>query len=67
MRSTVAVEVAQRCLPADRDRIGRPVPGWLHRCTETIEADVHDTFPRAGENAADLSRPGPRLDSGRWS
>jgi hypothetical protein len=68
MLSTVAVEVAQRGVPADRDRIARPVPGWFHPCPETLEADVHDTsLPRAGENAADLSRPGPHRDSGRWS
>jgi hypothetical protein len=45
MLSTVAVEVAQRGVPADRDSIARAV------------------LPRAGENAADLSRPGPHRDS----
>ncbi len=68
MLNTVDVEVAQRGLPADRDRVARPVPGWSHRCPEPLEADVHDTsLPRAGETAADFSRPVPHRDSKRWS
>ena len=68
LNSTVAVEVAQRGVQADRDRIARPVLGEFHRCPETLEADGQDTsLPRPGENAADLSRPGPHHGSGRWS
>ena len=68
MLSTVAVEIVQRGVPADRDRIARPVLEGFHRCPETLEADGHDTsLPRAGENPADLSRPGPHHGSGRWS
>jgi hypothetical protein len=68
MLSTVAVEATQRGVPADRDRIARPVLGWFHRAPETLGADVHDTsLPRAGENAADLPRPGAHRASGRRS
>jgi hypothetical protein len=68
MLSTVAVEVPQRRVPANGDTMAQPVPGWFHRCPETLEADGHDTsLPRAGENATDLSRPGPHRDSERWS
>jgi hypothetical protein len=68
MLNTVAVEVIQQGVPANRDRIPRPVRGGFHRCAETLEADGQDTsLPRAGENATDLSRPGPHRDSERWS
>jgi hypothetical protein len=68
MPNTVAVEVIQQGVPANRDSIARPVRGGFHRCLETLEADGHDTsLPRAGENATDLSRPGPHCDSERWS
>ena len=68
MPSTVAFEVVQRGVPADLDRIARPVRRGFHRCAETLEADGHDTsLPRAGENATDLARPGPHCDSERWS
>jgi hypothetical protein len=68
MLNTVAVEVVQQGVPANRDRIARTVRGGFHRCPETPEADGHDTsLPRAGENATHLSRPGPHRDSERWS
>jgi|tagenome__1003787_1003787.scaffolds.fasta_scaffold14858404_1 hypothetical protein len=68
MLSTVALEVVQRGVPADRDTIAPPPLGWFHRRPETLEADTPDTsLPRARENEADLSRPGPHRDSGRWS
>jgi hypothetical protein len=68
MLNTVAVEVNQRGVPANRDRIARPVRGGFHRCAEILEADGHDTsLPRVAENATDLSRPGPHRDSERWS
>jgi hypothetical protein len=67
MFSTVAVEVAQGMVPADGDTMARPVPGWFHRCPETLEVEVDDTsLPHAGENAADLPRPAPHRDSERW-
>jgi hypothetical protein len=68
MLSTVAAELARQGLDANRDRIAWPVLRWFRRCPETFEADEHDTsLPRAGENAADLSRRGPHRGSGRWS
>jgi hypothetical protein len=68
MLSTVAVDIVQRGVEADRDSIARPALEGFHRCPETLEADGHDTsLPPAEENAADLSRLGPRRDSGRWS
>ena len=68
MLDTVAVEVIQQGVPANRNRISRPVRGGFHRCAETLEADGHDTsLPRAGENVADLSGPGSHRDLGRWS
>ena len=68
MLSTVAVDIVQRGVPADRERIGRPVLEGFHRCPETLECDGQDTsLPRAGGHAADLSRPGPHRDSRRWS
>jgi hypothetical protein len=68
MLDTVAVEVIQQGVPANRDRIARPVRGGFHRCAETLEATGHDTsLPRARGNATDLSRPGPHCDSERWS
>jgi hypothetical protein len=68
MLSTVAVDIVQRGVRADRDRIARPVLEGFHRRPETLEADGHDTsLPRAGESAADLSRPGPHRDPARWS
>ena len=68
MLNTVAVEVVQRGVPANRDRIALTVRGGFHRCPETPEAGGHDTsLPRAGENATHLSRPGPHRDSERWS
>jgi|1186.fasta_scaffold72380_2 hypothetical protein len=68
MLSTVAVEIVQRGVEADRDSFARPALEGFHRCPGTLEADGQDTsLPPAGEDAADLSRPGPRRDSGRWS
>ena len=68
MLNTVAVEVIQQGVPANRDRIAWPVRRGFHRCAETLEADGPDTsLPRAGETATDLSRPGPHRDSERWS
>lgn len=68
MLNTVAVEVVQRGVPANRDRMARAVRGGRHRCPETLEADGHDTsLLRAGESATRLSRPGPYRDSERWS
>jgi hypothetical protein len=68
MLHTVAVEVVQPGVPANRDRTARPVRGGFHRCAETLEADGHDTsLPRAGGNATDLSGPGPHRHSERWS
>jgi hypothetical protein len=68
MLSTVAVEIVQRGVEADRDRIARWALEGFHPCPETLEADGHDTsLSRAGENAADVSRRGPRRDSVRWS
>jgi hypothetical protein len=68
MLNTVAVEVVQQGVPANRDGIARPVRRAFHRCAETLEADGRDTsLPRAGENATHLSSPGPHRDSERWS
>jgi hypothetical protein len=68
MLNTVAVEVIQQGVPANRDGIARPVRGGFHRCPETLEADGHDTsLPRARENATDLLRLRPHRDSERWS
>jgi hypothetical protein len=68
MLNTVAVEVVQRDVPANWDRIAKTVRGGVHRCPGTPEADGYDTsLPRAGENATHLSRPGPHRDSERWS
>jgi hypothetical protein len=68
MLNTVAVEVVQQGVPANRDRIDRTVRGGFHRCPGTPDADGHDTsLPRAGKNATHHSRPGPHRDSERWS
>jgi hypothetical protein len=68
MLNTVAVEVVQHGVPANRGMIVRPVRRGFHRCAETLEADGRNTsLPRAGENATDLTRPGPHRDSERWS
>ena len=68
MLNTVAVEVVQQGVPANRDRIAWTVRGGFHRSPETPEADGPDTsLPRAGENATHLWRPGPQRDSERWS
>jgi hypothetical protein len=68
MLNTVAVEVIQHGVPANLDRIARPVRGGCHRCADALEVDGHGTsLPRAGANATDLSRPRPRRDSERWS
>jgi hypothetical protein len=65
MLSTVAVEVAQRRIPADGDTRARPVSGWSYRCPETLGVDVQ--LPRRAENAAGLPCPAARRNSERWS
>jgi hypothetical protein len=67
MLTTVAVEVVQQGVPANRHRTARPVRGRFHRYVETLEADGYTSLLRTEGNAPDLSRPGPHRQSERWS